>query len=79
MRKKAVSPAHRRAVAQEVVKKRGLFATGGLPHSAAGAFDVTVSRASPDAQRRTVKETALGTVGGASALRVSADRGPAAP
>jgi hypothetical protein len=50
-----------------------------LPHSAAGAFDVPLLRASPDAERRTVKEAALGTVNGASALRVSPDRGIAAP
>ena len=58
---------------------RGLFAPGGLPHSAAGAFDIPLSWASPDAEGRSVKQAALETVRGASALRGSKDRGLAAP
>ena len=52
-----------------------LFPTGGLPHFAAGAFNLPLSGANPDAEGRAVKAATLETVEEASALRVSADRG----
>ena len=50
-----------------------------LSHFAAGAFDVSVSWASPNAERRTVEEAALGTVNRASAPLISKDCSVAAP
>lgn len=56
-----------------------MFAAGGVSVSQAGPFEVWLSGASPDGQRRTVKETAADAVSRTSALRVSADCGAIAP
>ena len=56
-----------------------LMLTHGVPDIEAGPLDVPLSRAAAYSQRRTVKETAVGTVREASALRVSTDCGVAAP
>jgi hypothetical protein len=54
-----------------------VFATGSLPLSAAGAFDVWLSWPKADDQGRAVKTKAVGTISGTSALWVSPDRGVA--
>ncbi len=56
-----------------------VFATGGVPDFASGAFDVWLSWAAANGEGRAFKTTALGAVGGTSALRVSADCGDVAP
>jgi len=56
-----------------------VFAAGGVSVSRTGPFDVWLSGTSTDGQRRTVKETAAGTVSRISALRVSPDCRAIAP
>ena len=76
MRKKIVSPAHRRAVARRSGRETGLCsqrAACRILRLARSTY--RLSRTSHRPEARTVKEAALGTVGGTSALRVSADRG----
>ena len=58
---------------------RAVFAAGGVSVSPAGALDLQLSRARADREGNAVKATAVGLVGRTSALRVSADRGIAAP
>ncbi len=80
MRKKLVVD-HRRVVkAQELVKNKGVFPTGGLPHLRLARSTYRYQGQNPDVEGRTVKEATLEVVPRSiRALRVSPDRGIIAP
>jgi hypothetical protein len=79
MRKKAVSPAHRRAVAQELVKNETCSQRMACRILKLARSTFSYQGRPPNAERGTVKKAAVGPVGGRAALRVSADCGLAAP
>jgi len=79
MRKKAVSPAHRRAVAQELVKQEACSQRAACRILRLARSTFRYRGRPPHACRRAFKETAFRALGGAPAIRVSKDRGLATP